>query len=57
MWAAFGPIDTDFAEPAAGRTQRSKIDPELGEKTGAGWGEFSSIIAKDNVLAGSESIS
>ena len=57
VWASFGPIDADFAEPAAGRTQRGKVDPELGEETGAGWGEFSSIIANDNVLADSESIS
>jgi hypothetical protein len=57
VWASFGPIDADFAEPVAGRTQRGKINPELGEKPGAGWGEFSSIIANDNVLAGSESVS
>jgi len=36
VWASFGPIDADFAEPAAGRTQRGKVDPELGEKTRAG---------------------
>jgi hypothetical protein len=57
VWASFGPIDADFAEPAAGRTQSGKVDPELGEETGAGWGEFSSIIAEQNVLACSESIS
>jgi hypothetical protein len=36
VWASFGPIDADFAEPVAGRIQRRKVDPELGEKTRAG---------------------
>jgi len=55
--ASFRTIDADFAEPAAGRTQRRKVDPELHEKTSACWGDFSTVIAKHDVFAGGESIS
>src|SRR5207302_5700589 len=33
--ASFGPIEAQPAECGAGRTQRGKVDPELGKKTGA----------------------
>src|SRR5215469_3908054 len=52
--ASFRPIDAEFAESAAGRTQRRKIDSELHEKTSACWGDFSTVIAKHDVFAGGE---
>src|SRR4030095_11268030 len=33
-----GPIEAESAKVAAGRTQCGKLDPELGEKEGAGCG-------------------
>lgn len=35
VWASFGPIEAESAKLAAARAQRGKVDPELGEKTGA----------------------
>jgi hypothetical protein len=56
VWASLGPIETESAEVAAGRTPGGKLDPELGEKAGAGCRDFSGFVVEHNVFAGGESI-
>src|SRR2546422_3367596 len=57
VWPSFGPIEAESAEVAAGRTQRGKVDPELGEKTGACCGDFSGFVAEHDIFVGNEEMS
>ncbi len=56
VWASLGPIEAESAEGAAGRTQCGKLDPELGEKTGACGRDFSDFVVEHDVFAGHERI-
>jgi len=53
---SLGPIEAEPAEVAAGRTQVGKLDPELGEKTGACCRDFSGFVVEHDVFAGDERI-
>ena len=56
VWASLGPIEAESAKAAVGRTQCGKLDPELGEKTGACCRDLSGFVVEHDVFAGDESI-
>jgi len=56
VWASLGPIEAESAKVSAGRTQCGKLDPELGEKTGACCRDLSGFVVERDVFAGDESI-
>ena len=56
VWASLGPIEAESAKVAAGRTQCGKLDPELGEKTGACCRDLGGFVVEHDVFAGDESI-
>jgi hypothetical protein len=57
VWASLGPIQAESAKVAAGRTQCGKLDPELGEKTGACRRDFSGSVVEHDIFAGDVRIS
>src|SRR5438477_10282715 len=56
VWASLGPIEAESAQVAEGRTPGGKLDPELGEKTGAGCRDFGGGVVEHDVFAGDEGI-
>ena len=56
LWASLGPIEAESADVAAGRMPGRKLDPELGEKAGAGCRDFSGFVVEHDVFAGDERI-
>jgi len=56
VWASLGPIEAESAKVAAGRTQRGKLDPELGEETGACCRDFSGFVVEHDVFTGDERV-
>src|SRR5438067_9487762 len=56
VWASLGPVEAESTEAAAVRRQRGKLDPELGEKTGACCRDFSDFVVEHDVFAGDERI-
>src|SRR2546427_6881302 len=56
VWASLGPIEAESAKVAAGRTQCGKLDPELGDKTGACCRDLSGCVVEHDVFAGDERI-
>jgi hypothetical protein len=56
VWTSLSPIEAESAEVAAGRPRRGKLDPEVGEKTGAGGRDFSDFVVEQDVFAGDERI-
>src|SRR5207247_8472160 len=56
VWTSLGPIETQSAIVAAGRTRRGKLDPELGEKTGACSRDLGDFVVEHDVVAGGENI-
>src|SRR5262249_23515282 len=56
VWASLGPVEAESAKVVAGRTQSGKLDPEFGEKTGAGRRNFGGFVVEHDVFAGDERI-
>src|SRR5207245_3203106 len=56
VWASLGPIETQSAKVAEGRTQWWQLDPEGGEKTGACCRDLGGFVVEHDVFAGDESI-
>jgi hypothetical protein len=56
VWASLGPIEAESANVAVCRTPCGKLDPELGEKTGACCRDLSRVVVEHDVLAGEEGI-
>ena len=52
VWPTFGPVEAQSAEPAARRTQCRQIDPEPGEKTRAGLGDFRTFVGEESLIPG-----
>src|SRR5207253_7836539 len=56
VWASLGPIEAESAQVTERRTRGGKLDPELGEKTGAGCRDFGGGGVEHDVFAGDEGI-
>ena len=56
VWTSLGPVEAESAKVAERRTPCRKLDPELGEKPGAGCCDFGGLVVEHDILASGERI-